>query len=314
MEDKLEIGISACVAGQNVRFDSGHKRSMFCMEQLAEFANFRPICPEVGVGLPIPRPTIRQIRTGDVITVSRPDGSGDVTEALKNFGKATIENNRDLAGFIFCAKSPTCGMERVKVYHHHGKGSESNGVGVFAEQVMTGNPSLPVEENGRLNDPVLRENFITRVFTYHKWLKLQKKGLSKHDIIVFHSAHKYLLMSHHVESYRTLGQFLAHSSLPLEQLADEYIARLMSALKNRATRATHTNTLQHIQGYFKKQLSKERTKELTDEITAYREGLIPLLVPLTLINHYLREYPNDYLSLQVYLNPHPKELKLRYGY
>lgn len=314
MKGKLNIGISACLSGQKVRFDSGHKRSAFCMEQLGEFADFRPVCPEVAVGLPIPRPTIRQIKTDDIITVSRPDGSGDVTDALKAYGKQISETSGDLAGFIFCAKSPTCGMERVKVYHHHGKGSESNGVGVFAQQIMQGNPALPVEENGRLNDPVLRENFVTRVFTYQKWLDLVNGGLTKHKVLQFHSAHKYLLMSHHVESYRTIGRFLAHADMPLEELAQQYIQQLMVALKHRATRSTHTNTLQHIQGYFKKQLNKERTKELTDEIAAYRQGHIPLLVPLTLIKHYLREYPNEYLSLQAYLSPHPTELKLRYGY
>jgi uncharacterized protein YbgA (DUF1722 family)/uncharacterized protein YbbK (DUF523 family) len=314
MMTKLKIGISACVAGYKVRFDSGHKKSFFCTEELGKFADFVPVCPEVAVGLPTPRPTIRQIAHGDVITVSRPDGSGDVTEALKEFGKQTIATQKDIAGFIFCAKSPTCGMERVKVYHSHGKGSESNGVGVFAEQIMKGNPCLPVEENGRLNDPIIRENFITRIFVYQRWLELRDSGISMHKLMTFHQAHKYLLMSHHVESYRELGRLLAQPEVNPDELAEEYILGLMTALKVKATRRTHTNTLMHIQGYFKKQLSKEKKEELTNEIHAYREGTTPLLVPLTLINHYIREYPNDYLESQVYLNPHPKELRLRYGY
>ncbi|GIU23674.1 hypothetical protein TUM4644_17440 [Shewanella colwelliana] len=314
MEKKLKIGISACVMGEPVRYDRGHKKSNFCVEQLGEFAQFKPVCPEMAIGLPVPRPTIRQIIKDNIITVSRPDGSGDVTEQLKAFGQQAASQYDQLAGFVFCAKSPSCGMERVKVYHHHGKGSESTGVGVFAEQVMKANPLLPCEENGRLNDPIIKENFITRIFTYQKWLDLKADGLTKHKLIAFHSAHKYLVMSHHVESYRALGRLLAQADVDLDELADSYIAGLMEALKHKASRRSHTNTLQHLQGYFKRQLDEVKRKELTDEIAAYRQGLSPLLVPLTLIKHYLIEFPNAYLQDQVYLNPHPKELRLRYGY
>ncbi|CAM3986960.1 YbgA family protein [Shewanella aquimarina] len=314
MKKKLKIGISACVMGEPVRFDRGHKKSGFCMEQLAEFAEFKPVCPEMAIGLPVPRPTIRQIVKDNIITVSRPDGSGDVTEALKAFGAKAAQGYQDLAGFVFCAKSPSCGMERVKVYHHHGKGSESTGVGVFAEQVMKANPLLPCEENGRLNDPIIRENFTTRIFTYQKWLDLKAEGLTRHKLIQFHSAHKYLVMSHHVQSYRELGRLLGRADIGVEEQGERYISGLMQALKNKASRRSHTNTLQHLQGYFKRQLDEHKRRELTEEIAAYREGLSPLLVPLTLIKHHLIEYPNEYLQQQAYLNPHPKELRLRYGY
>ncbi|WP_394393675.1 YbgA family protein [Shewanella woodyi] len=314
MDKKLNIGISACVMGENVRYDSGHKRSQFCTEALSEFANFKAFCPEVAIGLPIPRPTIRQIIKDNIITVSRPDGSGDVTEKLTAYGKQVGEQVSHLSGFIFCAKSPSCGMERVKVHHHHGKGSESNGVGFFAREVMKANPLLPAEENGRLNDAVIRENFMTRVFTYQKWLDLAASGITKHKLIQFHSEQKYLVMSHHIESYRQLGTLLGSSDLALDELANQYIAGLMEALKNKASRKSHTNTLHHLQGYFKKQLDHAKRQELTEQIDAYRLGLTPLLVPLTLIKHYLLEFPNDYLKQQAYLNPHPKELRLRYGY
>ncbi|QYJ83824.1 YbgA family protein [Shewanella aegiceratis] len=314
MKKKLKIGISACVMGEPVRFDRGHKKSGFCMEQLAEFAEFKPVCPEMAIGLPVPRPTIRQIVRDNIITVSRPDGSGDVTQALKDFGAKVAQNYQDLAGFVFCAKSPSCGMERVKVYHHHGKGSESTGIGIFAEQVMKANPLLPCEENGRLNDPIIRENFTTRIFTYQKWLDLKAEGLTRHKLIQFHSAHKYLVMSHHVESYRELGRLLGRADIDLEEQSERYISGLMQALKHKASRRSHTNTLQHLQGYFKRQLDEHKRRELTQEIAAYREGLSPLLVPLTLIKHYLIEFPNEYLLQQAYLNPHPKELRLRYGY
>jgi len=314
MDKKLTIGISACVLGEKVRYDTGHKRSYFCTEELSEFANFKAFCPEVAIGLPIPRPTIRQIIRDNIITVSRPDGSGDVTEQLTAYGKQVAGQISHLSGFIFCAKSPSCGMERVKVHHHHGKGSDSNGIGFFAREVMKANPLLPAEENGRLNDAVIRENFITRVFTYQKWLELKESGLTKHKLIQFHSQQKYLVMSHHIESYRQLGKLLARADIDINEQSDLYISGLMAALKNKASRKSHTNTLHHLQGYFKKQLDAAKRDELTNEIAAYRKGLSPLLVPLTLIKHYLIEFPNEYLAQQAYLNPHPQELRLRYGY
>jgi len=314
MDKKLTIGISACVMGEKVRYDTGHKRSQFCTEELSEFANFKAFCPEVAIGLPIPRPTIRQIIRDNIITVSRPDGSGDVTEQLTAYGKQVAGQISHLSGFIFCAKSPSCGMERVKVHHHHGKGSDSNGIGFFAREVMKANPLLPAEENGRLNDAVIRENFITRVFTYQKWLELKESGLTKHKLIQFHSQQKYLVMSHHIESYRQLGKLLARADIDINEQSDLYISGLMAALKNKASRKSHTNTLHHLQGYFKKQLDAAKRDELTNEIAAYRKGLSPLLVPLTLIKHYLIEFPNEYLAQQAYLNPHPQELRLRYGY
>ncbi|MGF1752058.1 DUF523 and DUF1722 domain-containing protein [Vibrio makurazakiensis] len=314
MMNKLNIGISACVTGKEVRYDKSHKRSFFCMEELNEFVEFKPVCPEVAVGLPIPRPTIRQISKDDIITVSRPDGSADVTDALTEFGLKHAKQSDDLAGFIFCAKSPSCGMERVKVYQEDGKGSEMTGVGLFSKQIMQSNPLLPCEENGRLNDPVIRENFITRIFSYQKWLDLKVSGLTMHKLITFHSNHKYLTMSHNISGYKALGRLLADPQDPIQETADKYIALLMETLTIKATRRSHSNTLQHLQGYFKKQLNKEKRKELSDEIDAYRQGLTPLLVPLTLIKHYLMVYPNEYLLEQVYLEPHPKALRLRYGY
>ncbi|WP_299494518.1 DUF523 and DUF1722 domain-containing protein [uncultured Shewanella sp.] len=314
-KNKMKVGISACVMGQNVRFDGGHKRSTFCTQQLSEFVQFKPICPEVAVGLPTPRKSIRQIDKDGLITLSRPDGSQDVTQAVTQYGKDIANTATDIAGFIFCAKSPTCGMERVKVYHHNGQGSSATGVGLFAEQIMQANPALPVEESGRLNDPILRENFITRIFTYQKWLTLTASGLSKHKLIAFHSQLKYLVLSHHLESYQQLGQLLGmQSHLPIDVLAKQYIHQLMEGLRHIATKKSHTNTLQHLQGYFKQYLTPSRRAELSDAIMSYRKGIAPLLVPLTLIKHYLLEFPNDYLSQQAYLNPHPETLKLRYGY
>ncbi|MFD2166865.1 YbgA family protein [Thalassotalea euphylliae] len=309
----ITLGISACVAGENVRFDSSSKTSHFCMKELGNYVKFKPVCPEVAVGLPVPRPTIRQIRKDDVITVSRPDGSGDVTEALAEYGKKIGNYSRNLSGFIFCAKSPSCGMERVKVYSEDGKGSTSDGVGVFAREVMKANPLLPCEENGRLNDAIIRENFVARVYAYRKWQLLEASGLSKHKLTTFHSQFKYTVMSHDLIAYKELGQLLARADLPLEEMAEQYIHGLMAALTIKATRKKHANTLQHIQGYFAKELNSDEKQELCEQIEEYRKGLVPLFVPLTLIRHHLRRFPKDYLKKQFYLAPYPAELKLRYG-
>lgn len=309
----IKIGISACLTGDQVRFDKSHKKSDFCMNQLGKYVAYEKFCPEVAVGLPIPRPTIRQIKQDDIITVSRPDGSMDVTEKMTDYGQSVAKRIAHLSGFVFMKGSPSCGMSRVKVYYSHGKGCEHNGVGLFAKQIMEANPNLPCEENGRLNDAVLRENFVMRVFTYKKWQTLVESGVTKHKLIQFHSQNKYLVMSHDPVAYKQIGKLLGESQDSVEEIADQYISLLMTALKKPASRRNHTNTLQHLQGYFKKVLDKSKKQELTEQVMAYREGLVPLLVPLTLINHYLRDFPNEYLSNQAYLNPYPAELKLRYS-
>jgi uncharacterized protein YbgA (DUF1722 family)/uncharacterized protein YbbK (DUF523 family) len=312
--ETIKLGISACLTGEEVRFDRGHKRSPFAMDQLGKFVQYQAFCPEVAIGLPIPRPTIRQVRDEDIIKVCRPDGTGDVTDALREYGKSVAQKSGHLSGFIVCAKSPSCGMERVKVYAPDGKGSEANGVGAFTEQIMKHNPLLPVEENGRLNDPIIKENFVMRIFVYKKWQKLVESGLTQHKLFEFHSQNKYLLMAHNQEFYKTLGRQLAESDLPVQETADQYILGLMTALKHKATRKTHSNTLLHIAGYFKKDLSKQQKEELIEQIESYRTGLLPLLAPLTLFKHYLREFPKAYLQQQSYFEPYPMELRLRYGY
>ncbi|AWB65405.1 hypothetical protein C2869_02670 [Saccharobesus litoralis] len=312
--EQIQLGISACLMGEKVRFDSGHKRSHFCVEELGKHVKYQAFCPEVAVGMPVPRPTIRQIRKQDMIHVARPDGSGDVTEAMQAYGKKVAAKMQHLSGYVFCAKSPSCGMERVKVYHENGSGSESVGVGVFAAEVMRANPLMPCEESGRLNDAIIRENFVMRVFTYHKWQCLVETGLTKGKIIQFHSQHKYLLMAHSLKAYKELGQLLAQADFDVQTTASLYIAGLMAGLKNKATRRSHTNTLQHLQGYFKKELNKWQKAELSEQIRDYRNGLVPLLAPLTLLKHYLLAHPKAYLQSQVYLDPYPADLKLRYAY
>lgn len=313
----ITIGLSACLAGQEVRFDKSHKKSNFVMNELSRHIEFKTFCPEVAIGLPIPRPTIRQVVDEGIIKVCRPDGSGDVTDKLSEYGQQVAKSATDLSGFIFTAKSPSCGMERVKVYHidenHKATGSEMTGIGMFAKQIMEAKPALPCEENGRLNDSNIRENFVLRVFAYDDWKKTVESDLTKHNVLQFHTRYKYMLLSHSQEVYRELGKFLGTSELPVEELANEYIVKFMTALKKIASRRSHSNTLMHIQGYYSKHLNSDQKAELSEQIEQYREGLLPLMAPLTLLKHYQRMYPDDYIGQQKYLDPYPADLKLRYG-
>lgn len=311
----IKIGISACLTGQKVRFDSQHKRSDFCMDELAKHVEYVPFCPEVAIGMPIPRPTIRQVKVGEVIKVCRPDGSGDVGDALYEYGKAVSERYlSELSGYVFCAKSPSCGMERVKVYNETATWTTHDGVGVYAKAIMEADPLLPCEENGRLNDAHLRENFVMRVFVYNEWKSLVSAGLTLHKLTTFHAKHKYLLMSHKYQAYKELGKLLGNAGgQDIELIAKEYISGLMTALSKPASRKSQTNTLMHLQGYFKKHLSKVEKQELCDAIEQYRQGHLPLYVPLTLLSHHTRVHELDYLKEQVYFNPYPNELRLRFG-
>ncbi len=313
-KNDLHIGISACLIGEKVRFDASNKPSTFCIKDFGKHVSYQSFCPEVAIGLPIPRPTIRQISHDNVIRVSRPDGSGDVTDALKAYGQKVARMTQHLSGYIFCAKSPSCGMERVKVYSPEGNALPSHGVGAFAREIMLANPLLPCEENGRLNDALLRENFVARVYAYKHWQNLVESGLTKHKLMTFHSQYKYTVMSHDLVAYKQLGQLLAKPDLSIDEMSSQYIAGLMTALKIVATRKKHANTLQHIQGYFSKHLQPKEREELCAQIADYRKGLVPLIAPLTLIKHYLLQYPKSYLAQQSYLSPYPDELKLRYAY
>jgi len=313
-KEPLLIGISACLIGEKVRFDARNKPSNFCIKELGQHVTYQSFCPEVAIGLPIPRPTIRLIKKDNVIQISRPDGTGDVTDALKAYGRKVAKMTTNLSGYVFCAKSPSCGMEGVKVFNAEGHALVSNGVGAFAQEIMTANPLLPCEENDRLNDPLIRENFVARIYTYKHWKNIEASGFTKQILATFHSKYEFMVMSHDLNAYKVLGQLLARVDVTLEEVAKQYITGLMATLKIIATRKNHANTLAHIQGYFSNQLQSDERQELCDQIAAYREGVIPLVAPLTLIKHYLLQYPKDYLTKQTYLSPYPDQLKLRYGY
>ena len=309
---RLRLGVSACLLGARVRFDGGHKRNRFIIEELGAHFEFVPFCPEVAIGMGTPRPSIRLV--GEVqaprAIASRNDGL-DVTEALQEYSTTTARQLDGFCGFVFKKDSPSCGMERVKVYGDTGM-PQRNGSGIFARAVQEANPLLPVEEEGRLNDPGLRENFVSRVLVYARWQALRRQRLSKKGMIDFHTRHKLLLLAHSPSAYRELGGMLARlDNVPLEALAGRYIERVMQVLKTQASRKRHVNVLQHLLGYLRKQVDDVNRADLVNVIDDYRRGLVPLVVPVTLLQHHFRRNPNPYISRQVYLNPHPRELMLR---
>jgi len=307
----IRLGISSCLLGEQVRFDGGHKRDTFINEALGKFFEFIPVCPEVAIGLGIPRPPIRLIGDPDSPrAVGVRDPNLDFSTALSNYGKRMGRELDNISGYIFKKGSPSCGMERVKVYQT-GQPSKS-GTGLYARAFMDQQSLLPVEEEGRLGDPVLRENFIERVFAYRRWQELEAWGLSAARLVDFHTIHKLNLMAHGTEHYRALGQIVAQAgAMGLRQRGELYINGFMAALKHSATRKRHTNVLMHIMGYLKKNLDHADKAELLEVIEAYRLGQVPLIVPITLLKHHFRRHPDPYMARQIYLNPHPPELMLR---
>ena len=310
--EKIRVGVSSCLLGQEVRFDGGHKRDNYLTGTLSGYFDFIPFCPEAAVGLGIPRQPIRLVRRGEEIrAVGVRTPELDPTDQLAAFAERTARQLGEISGYILKKDSPSCGMERVKIYNDKGM-PERKGVGIYAGVLMQRLPLLPVEEEGRLGDAVLRENFIERVFVYHRWQRLVRKGLSAKGLIEFHSDHKFLILSHQQKAYRELGRLVANAGgSDLEKLAGEYVAILMNALKRPARPRKHVNVLEHLLGFLKEHLDKSDREEMAETIAQYREGLLPLIVPITLIRHHFRRHPDPYIQRQYYLSPHPKELMLR---
>lgn len=310
---KINVGISSCLLGNEVRFDGGHKHSHLCTESLSRYFHFIPECPEVASGMSIPRKPIRLI--GDIhepSVVAVHDNSLDYTDQLKTFSQNKAQQMDELCGYIFMQKSPSCGVFRVKVFQESGRPAAEPGRGVYAKAVMDGNPLLPVEESGRLEDAVLRESFITRVYAYHNWQQLKKKGLSYQAILEFHASYKYCLMARTPTHYVELGRLLADAGKHnIDDLAERYFSLLMENLNVLATRKTHTNVLMHLQGYLKKVLSAKEKQGLAKIIEQYRTDQVPLIVPITLLKHHFNNHPDPYITKQAYLQPYPDDLSLR---
>ncbi|MDQ6735872.1 MAG: DUF523 and DUF1722 domain-containing protein [Nitrospirota bacterium] len=309
----LRLGISRCLLGDEVRFDGGHKRDTFLTDVFGRYVEWVPVCPEVEAGLGTPREAMRLI--GDpqrprLVTIK---SGKDHTEALEMMTADRIDGLKemDLSGYIFKKDSPSCGVERVRIYNEHGMPGRK-GVGVFARAFIERFPMIPVEEEGRLCDPPLRENFIERVFCYRRYQDLLSSGVTRQAVVRFHTIHKYLLLAHSQQQYQALGRLVGQAEQhPPKALALRYGELFMKALAVKATVHKHVNVLQHMLGHFKERLDSQEKSELLGVIDDYHRGLTPLIVPLTLIKHYVQIFDVGYMRDQVYLNPHPKELMLR---
>jgi uncharacterized protein YbgA (DUF1722 family)/uncharacterized protein YbbK (DUF523 family) len=313
MNNKIRLGISTCLLGENVRFDGGHKLDHFLTDTLGQYVEYVPVCPEVECGFGIPRESFRLVGEPENPRLVTTRTNVDHTDRMHHWARRRVQEleKEDLCGYIFKSGSPSSGMERVKVYDRNGVPAKV-GVGVFARIFMEHFPLLPVEEEGRLHDPKLRENFIERIFALKRWRETVAQKQSVGTLVDFHTRHKLLILSHSTEIHRAMGKLVAEGKgNPLKILYEKYQTLLMQALQLRTTAKKNANVLQHMLGYFKDQLSPDEKQEMLEIINQYRQGLFPLIVPLTLMNHYVRKYDQPYLIEQYYLNPHPVELQLR---
>ncbi len=309
----IPVGISTCLLGKEVRHDGGHKHSRYCTQVLAKHFEFRSICPELEAGLGVPRPAIQLREHADGLHLVESRGAADHTEAMQGFIRDILPTLADLRGYILMAKSPSCGMERIKVHNAEGSFVHRDGRGMFADALMKAFPLMPVEEEGRLNDNLLRENFIERVFAYDDWMQnVAGDQLGKQALINFHTRHKFTLLAHSEKIYRQLGPMLGDlKSEPLATIANRYIHLFMEAMTQKVSRGSHVNAMQHLLGFLKEGMSAEEKTVLLEQIEAYRRGEIPLVVPMTLLRLAQRKEPVDYLHTQKYLTPYPDELGLR---
>jgi uncharacterized protein YbgA (DUF1722 family)/uncharacterized protein YbbK (DUF523 family) len=313
MEHPIKIGVSSCLLGNSVRYNGGHAHDRYITATLGQYVEFLPVCPEVECGLGTPRLTMHL--RGDVDNprlVTTKTGEDHTDRMVAWAGRRLNElAGEDLCGFIFKKNSPSSGMARVKVFNEKGQ-PVNKGSGIFAGLFMKRFPLIPVEEEGRLNDPKLRENFIEQIFTMKRWRDILSSGKTRGRLVDFHTRNKMLLRSHSEKHYRQMGKLVAaDKSRPTAELYREYEILLMGALRLKTTVAKHTNVMQHMLGYFKKDLTSDEKQEMLEIIESYRSEYVPLVVPLTLFAHYVRKYDQAYLKQQTYIDPHPTALKLR---
>lgn len=315
MSEKVPVAISRCLLGDQVRYNGDHKHNRFCTGVLSDYFDFVPVCPEVAAGMGVPRKPVRLVQQPDesVRALESDDASRDVTEKLKQQADLFVQDNKTVSGFIATPNSPSCGVFGVKLYLPNGNPINKT-AGLFSARLRQLHPLLPIEESGRLNDAGLRENFILRVYTFHRWQKLNERPVTAAALVEFHTRHKYLVMAHNQVAYTSLGQLVAGAGqMDIRELADEYIRVLMHALACPAPRSRHCNVLLHLMGYLKKRIGPQDKQELLDVIEDYRLGIVPLIVPLALLRHHLERWRDhqQYILNQVYLNPYPYQLGLR---
>lgn len=313
--EKVPVGISQCLLGEHVRYDGGHKRSALCTELLASRFEFVPVCPEMGIGMGTPREPIHLVgglKDDAVRAVGNRSPDLDVTAELQRYGRDKATELGELCGYIFMGRSPSCGLYNIKVYAETGSPLDRGTRGIYAREFTQRHPLLPVEEEGRLRDPRLLENFVTRVYAWQRCRVLEAGGLTLAGLQEFHAHHKYLLMAHQPAAYRYLGRLVAQAQQrTVADAAHDYIHAFMAALQTVCSRQRHSNVLQHLAGYLKRDLDSASRRELAALIDEYRHGQLSLTAPLTLLRRHLQQHPNDYLRRQVYLEPHPPELMLR---
>jgi len=310
----IKLGISACLLGQNVRYDGGHRLDHYLKDTLGGFIEWIPVCPEVECGLPVPREAMRLVEADGAVHLVTCQTGIDHTARMTRWAEQKCDalGTQDLCGFVFKSRSPSSGMTAVKVYSKNGGVPRKNGVGLFAETFMRRFSLLPVEDEGRLNDSALRENFIERVFVYSRWKTFDATDRTVNGLVAFHTDHKLLIMAHSTRGLAELGNRAANAHRkPLNALFHDYLAVLMATLRLPATVKKNVNVLQHVLGYFKKLLSPDEKQEVLEILEAYRNNFLPLIVPITLLNHYIRKFDQAYLKKQWFLHPHPVELMLR---
>lgn len=311
--NKIPLGVSQCLLGEKVRYDGGHKRNHYLVDVLNEFFEFHPVCPEVAIGLGIPRKPIRLVAMGNethVRGVENPDL--DFTVALAGQAELAVAQMPDICGYVFMQKSPSCGVFGMKRYSISGNPLDNSGRGAYAKRFMELMPLLPVEEAGRLNDAGLRDNFLTRVFAYHDFKTHVAAEPTAKKLIAFYSRYKYQVMAHHVPSYFSIGRYLSNlSGSDMHACSDGFFRLFMAALSHHATRKGNTNAIMHLRGYLKAHLNAQDKQELSQVIDSYKAGLVPLVVPLTLLKHHLLKLDDPYLKSQTFWSPHPERLGLR---
>jgi len=312
-DDPIRLGVSECLLGHNVRFDGGHARDRFVTDVLDPWVEYVPVCPEVELGMGTPRPTIRLVNEGEGERLVCPATGEDFTDAMRGYAEKRVEalKAENLDGYILKRRSPSCGMERLPVYRGKMR-LPGGGVGVFAEVLMRELPGLPVEEDGRLNDAILRENFIERIFCRFRWRQMVKSGLTRGKLVAFHTTHKLLLLSHNQAGYRRLGSLVGTMNKQNEkEIFAEYEVAFQACLSHKATIKRHVNVLQHAMGHLKHHLPAGDKQALLSSIDDFRLGLVPLIVPTTLLRFNIQRFDITYLADQLYFSPHPKELMLR---
>jgi uncharacterized protein YbbK (DUF523 family)/uncharacterized protein YbgA (DUF1722 family) len=310
---KLRIGVSTCLLGEKVRYDGGHKRNDFLVDELGPYVEWVSVCPEVEAGMGIPRPTVRLVEVDGAVRMVAPSNGEDFTERMERFAGRRVNALEvgTLDGYVLKKDSPSCGMERVKLYGEHGAKSK-DGVGLYAKALLAAAPHLPIEEEGRLSDPVLRENWVERLFARQRWRALVAGGRTRGRLVAFWTAHKLLARAHDEAGYQRLGKLVGSAKKGGDRELYEHFEReLFTTLAKRATNRKHTNVLQHAMGYLREHLDAGERAQLHSAIEDYHQGLLPLVVPITLLRFQIQKHAIEYLLGQLYFDPHPKELMLR---